>query len=36
MLQVGACSQVDPFENKMKYILKKDLELKVVKQEDNN
>ena len=35
MLRVGTRSQVDPFENVMKYIMKKDLELKIVKQEDD-
>ena len=34
MLRVGTRSQVDPFENVMKYIMKKYLELKIVKQED--
>ena len=37
MLRVGSRSQAaDPFENVMKYVMKKDLEMKVAKQEDNN
>ena len=37
MLRVGSRSQAaDPFERVMKYVMKKDLEMKVAKQEDDN
>ena len=37
MLRVGSRSQAaDPFENVMKYVMKKDLEMKLAKQEDDN
>ena len=35
MLRVGSRLQVYPFENVMKYIMKKDLEMKITKQEDD-